>query len=103
LSSSGRVSVACSKSAMRVSRHSSLPKKNGALAATGRPARRRSPARRSSGRRSASGSTWRCSWTLVQAASGRDGVGVGGEALDAADVDLEVLPRAAKICSLSSA
>ena len=33
LSSSGRVSVACSNSAIRVSRHSSLPKKNGELAA----------------------------------------------------------------------
>ena len=34
LSSSGRVSVACSNSAIRVSRHSSLPQKNGELAAT---------------------------------------------------------------------
>ena len=33
-SSSERVSVACSNSAMRVSRHSSLPKKNGELAAS---------------------------------------------------------------------
>jgi hypothetical protein len=31
-SSSGRVSVACSKSGMRVSRHSCLPNRNGALA-----------------------------------------------------------------------
>ena len=34
LSSSGRVSVACSNSGMRVSRHSSRPKKNGELAPT---------------------------------------------------------------------
>ena len=34
LSSSGRVSVACSNSAIRVSRHSSLPQKNGEFAAT---------------------------------------------------------------------
>ena len=34
LSSSGRVSVACSNSAIRVSRHSSLPKKNGEFAPT---------------------------------------------------------------------
>jgi hypothetical protein len=33
LSSSGRVSVACSNRAIRVSRHSSLPKKNGEFAA----------------------------------------------------------------------
>jgi hypothetical protein len=32
LSSSGRVSVACSNSAIRVSRHSSRPKKNGEFA-----------------------------------------------------------------------
>ena len=68
-SSSGRVSVACSNSAMRVSRHSSLPKKNGELAATatcgagdrlGRVPVLAKP----------SGSTCWCSWTLVQAASG---------------------------------
>jgi hypothetical protein len=34
LSSSLRVSVACSKSGMRVSRHSSLPSRNGELAET---------------------------------------------------------------------
>ena len=34
LSSSGRVSVACSKSAIRVSAQSSRPKKNGELAPT---------------------------------------------------------------------
>jgi hypothetical protein len=34
---------------------------------------------------------------------GGDRVGMGKQALDASDGDLEVLPRAAKICSLSSA
>ena len=34
LSSSGRVSVACSNRAMRVSRHSSRPNRNGELAPT---------------------------------------------------------------------
>ena len=69
LSSSGRVSVACSKSAMRVSRHSSLPKKNGELAATATctPAIACAAFQYAA---KASGSTWRCSWTLVHAASG---------------------------------
>ena len=69
LSSSGRVSVACSKSAMRVSRQSSLPKKKGELAptATCTPAIACAAFQCAA---KASGSTCWCSWTLVHAASG---------------------------------
>ena len=101
LSSSGRVSVACSKSAIRVSRHSSRPKKNGELA----PTASCTPAIACAAFQSVwkrSGSTCWCSCTLVQAASG---------AIVSANVDsrstplIEICrssPRAAKICSLSS-
>ena len=69
LSSSGRVSVACSNSAMRVSRHSSLPKKNGEFA----PTASWTPAIAWAAfqwRAKSSGCTSWCSWTLVHAASG---------------------------------
>ena len=102
LSSSERVSVACSNSAIRVSRHSSLPKKNGELA----PMASWMPAMACEAFQCAakvSGSTCRCSCTLVQAASG---------AMVSAEVEMRSTPsmpmwrsspRAAKICSLSSA
>ena len=64
-----RVSVACSNSAIRVSRHSSLPKKNGELA----PSASCTPAMAWEAFQCAanvSGLTCRCSCTLVQAASG---------------------------------
>ena len=68
-SSSERVSVACSNSGIRVSRHSSLPKKKGEL-----PARAScTPAIACAAFQcipNAPGSTWRWSCTLVQAASG---------------------------------
>jgi hypothetical protein len=68
-SSSGRVSVACSNSAIRVSRHSSLAKKNGEFApmATCTPAIACAAFQWSA---NAPGSTswWNC--TLVHAASG---------------------------------
>ena len=101
LSSSGRVSVACSNSAIRVSRHSSRPKKNGELA----PIASCTPAIACAAFQSVakrSGLTCRWSCTLVQAASG---------AIVSANVDsrsgplIEICrssPRAAKICSLSS-
>ena len=101
LSSSGRVSVACSNSAMRVSRHSSLPKKNGELA----PTASCTPAIACAAfqcRAKSSGCTSWCSWNDVQAASG---------AIESAEADsrstpsIEICrssPRAAKICSLSS-
>ena len=68
-SSSGRVSVACSNRAMRVSRQSSLPKKNGELAAmaTCGPAIAWAAFQKLA---NASGSHCWCSCTLVQAASG---------------------------------
>ena len=100
-SSSGRVSVACSNSAMRVSRHSSLPKKNGELAATATcgPAIAWAAFQKLA---NASGSTCWCSWTLVQAASGAI---VSANVASRSTPPIEISrssPRAAKICSLSS-
>jgi hypothetical protein len=69
LSSSGRVSVACSNSAMRVSRHSSLEKKKGELP----PTAIWMPAMACAAFQcwaNCSGWTSWCSWTLVHAASG---------------------------------
>ena len=97
-SSSGRVSVACSKSAMRVSRQSSLPKKNGELAATATCA----PAIAWAAFQwfaKPSGSTCWWSWTLVQAASGAI---VSAKVASRSTPVIEISrssPRAAKICS----
>ena len=101
LSSSGRVSVACSKSAMRVSRHSSLPKKNGELA----PTASCTPAIACAAfqwRAKSVGSTSWCSWTLVHAASGAI---VSANVVRRSTPPMRISrssPRAAKICSLSS-
>ncbi len=69
LSSSGRVSVACSKSAIRVSRHSSLPKKNGEFAATAICTPATAWAAFQWAAKSSGWTSW-WSWTLVHAASG---------------------------------
>ena len=69
LSSSERVSVVCSNTAIRDSRHSSRPKKNGELA----PTASWMPAMHWAAfqcRAKTPGSTSWCSCTLVQAASG---------------------------------
>src|SRR6185437_1295608 len=83
-SSALRVSVACSNSGILVSRHSSLPRKNGAFApsATWTPAIAWAAFQY---RGNALGLTWRWNCTLVQAASGAiDGVQrVGGQAVAA--------------------
>ena len=102
LSSSGRVSVACSKSAIRVSAQSSRPKKNGELAptATWIPAIAWAAFQNAA---KASGSQSWCSWTLVQAASGAM---VSANVFSRSTPVIEISrssPRAAKICSLSSA
>ena len=101
LSSSGRVSVACSNSAIRVSRHSSRPKKNGELA----PIASCTPAIACAAFQcvaNLSGSTSWCSCTLVHAASGAI---VSANVLSRSGPVIEIWrssPRAAKICSLSS-
>jgi hypothetical protein len=84
------VSVACSNSAMRVSRHSSRPKKNGELA----PTASCTPA--------IACAAFQCARTrrideLVQLHAragrlGRDRVGVRRQPLDAVDAMLQVLP-----------
>ena len=69
LSSSARVSVACSNSAMRLSRHSSRPRKYGELAPTASWSELITwEAFQYAGK--FSGLTWTWSWVLVQAASG---------------------------------
>jgi hypothetical protein len=100
-SSSGRVSVACSNSAMRVSRHSSRPKKKGEFAATATctPAIAWAAFQKAAKR---SGSTCWCSCTLVQAASGAI---VSANVVSRSTPAIEISrssPRAAKICSFSS-
>ena len=91
LSSSERVSVACSKRAIRVSRHSSRPKKNGELAPTASwmPAMHWAAFQ------------WRANAArvdeLVQLDArarglGRDRVGVHRQPLDAVDRQVQVLP-----------
>ena len=69
LSSSGRVSVACSNSGIRVSRHSSWPNRNGEFApsATWTPAIACAAFQYAA---NCAGPTCRWNWTLVQAASG---------------------------------
>jgi hypothetical protein len=102
LSSSGRVSVACSNSAIRVSRHSSFPKKNGEFAPT---ASWTPEIAWAAFQCCANCSGWTSWWscTLVHAASG---------AIESAYAERRSMPpiemcrsspRAAKICSLSSA
>ena len=101
LSSSGRVSVACSNSAIRVSRHSSRPKKNGEFA----PIASCTPAIACAAFQwvaNLSGSTSWCSCTLVHAASGAI---VSANVLSRSGPAIEICrssPRAAKICSLRS-
>ena len=89
-SSSGRVSVACSNSAIRVSRHSSLPQKNGEFAATATC----TPAIACAAfqyARERLGLDLLVELDARARGLGRDRVGVGREALDAGDRDLEVL------------
>ena len=101
-SSSDRVSVACSNSGIRVSRHSSLPRKKGELA----PSATCTPAIDWAAfqyRGNADGLTCRWNWTLVQAASGAT---VSAEVASRCTPSMAMCrssPRAAKICSLSSA
>ena len=101
LSSSGRVSVVCSNSAIRVSRHSSRPKKNGELA----PIASCTPAIACAAFQcapNAAGSTSWCSWTLVHAASGAIVSARIASRSTPAMLISRSSPRAAKICSLSS-
>ncbi len=101
LSSSGRVSVVCSNSAIRVSRHSSRPKKNGEFA----PIAIWIPAIACAAFQCApnnAGSTSWCSCTLVHAASGAI---VSARIAKRSTPEMLIersSPRAAKICSLSS-
>ncbi len=101
LSSSGRVSVACSNSAIRVSRHSSLPKKNGELAPTASwtPAIAWAAFQWAAKR---SGWTSWCSCTLVHAASGAIESAKAESRSTPSIARCRSSPRAAKICSLSS-
>jgi hypothetical protein len=101
LSSSGRVSVDCSKSAMRVSRHSSLPKKNGEFA----PTASCTPAIACAAfqwREKSSGSTSWCNCTLVHAASGAIESAYVESFSTPAMLISRSSPRAAKICWLMS-
>ena len=97
-SSSGRVSVACSNSAMRVSRHSSRPQKNGEFAPTATWAAAIACAA-FQWLAKPSGSTSWCSCTLVHAASGA----IVSTKVDSRSTPLIEIsrssPRAAKICS----
>ena len=100
-SSSGRVSVACSNSGMRVSRQSSLPKKNGELPASASWTPAIACAAFQCGP-NAPGSTCRCSCTLVHAASGAIvSANVASRSTPVIAMSRSS-PRAAKICSLSS-
>ena len=101
-SSSERVSVDCSNSGMRVSRHSSLPRKNGELAptATWTPAIAWAAFQK---RGKAAGLTCWWNWTLVHAASGATVSAVVDSRWMPSMVICRSSPRAAKICSLSSA
>ena len=101
LSSSERVSVAWSNSAIRVSRHSSLPNRYGEFAPTASCA----PAITCAAFQYAandSGATCRCSCTLVQAASGAIDSAVARSRSGPSIASGMSSPRAAKICSLSS-
>ena len=98
-SSSLRVSVACSNSAIRVSRHSSLPNRNGELAPTASwmPAMAWDAFQHAG---KSAGLTCRCSWVDVQAASGMI---VSAVALSRSMPSMEIWmssPRAAIIWSL---
>ena len=101
-SSSLRVSVACSKSGIRVSRHSCLPSRYGALApnASWTPAITWE-AFQYSGKSSGEVCTW--NWVLVQAASGRieSDVVRRRSSVPATEIVMSS-PRAWRICSLSS-
>lgn len=68
LSSSLRVSVACSNSGMRVSRHSSLPRRYGELAATA-TCTAAITCEAFQYAANWSGEVWTWNWVLVQAAS----------------------------------
>ncbi len=100
-SSSERVSVACSNSAIRVSRHSSLPNRYGEFA----PTASWTPATTCAAFQYAgkfSGLTWVWNCTLVQAASGAMVSAVARSRSTPSISSERSSPRAAKICSLSS-
>ena len=102
LISSDRVSVACSNSGMRVSRHSSRPNRNGELApsATWTPAMTWAAFQYAA---NCAGLTCRWNWVLVQAASGAIVSVVTASRSTPSMRMSRSSPRAAKICSLSSA
>ncbi len=101
LSSSLRVSVACSKSGTLVSRHSSRPSRNGELA----PSASCTPAIACEAFQydaKFSGLTWVCSCVLVHAASGTiESVVVRSRSGPPMSMTMSS-PRAARIWSLSS-
>ena len=101
LSSSLRVSVACSNSGIRVSRHSCLPRRYGEFA----PTASWIPLIACEAFQYAaklSGLTWVCSWVLVHAASGM----IDSEVVRSRSAPWMSMtrssPRAARIWSLSS-
>ncbi len=102
LSSSLRVSVACSKSGMRVSRHSSRPSRYGELAATATWAAAMAwEAFQYAANWSGEVCTW--NWVLVHAASGTMESAVVSRC-SAPEIEIAMSsPRASRIWSLSSA
>ena len=100
-SSSLRVSVACSNSGIRVSRHSSLPSRYGELAPTA-SCTAAIACEAFQYAANWSGEVCTCSWVLVQAASGTiESAVVCSRSVPAMSIAMSS-PRAFRICSLSS-